>query len=155
MYSAENHVPFRNSCKCLWSRRRLVSYDPNSASAVLPGCQCTGSGYTSSVTGNRKTKRAGASFESPGTLAVGGRAWPRRCSCYTRTRGGDTGDGDDGAADTDTEHTGTRIPAITVTGPYDSIFPNGKYLGQNVACTEPELKQTLQHRHSRLSLFLS
>ena len=52
-----------------------------------------------------------------------------------------------GAADTDTEHTGTRIPAIT--------GPNGKYLGQNVACTEPELKQTLQHRHSRLSLFLS
>ena len=114
---------------------------------------CTGSGYTSSVTGNRKTKRAGASFESPGTLAVGGRAWPRRCSCYTRTRGGDTGDGDDGAPDTDTEHTGTRIPAIT--GPCDSILPNGKYLGQNVACTEPELKQTLQHRHSRLSLFLN
>ena len=54
-----------------------------------------------------------------------------------------------GAADTDTEHTGTRIPANT--GPYDSILPNGKYLGQNVACTEPELKQTLQHRHSRLS----
>ena len=87
---------------------------------------CTGSGYTSSVTGNRKTKRAGASFESPGTLAVGGRAWPRRCSCYTRTRGGDTGDGDDGAPDTDTEHTGTRIPANK--GPCDSILPNGKYL---------------------------
>ena len=29
-----------------------------------------------------------------------------------------------GAADTDTEHTGTRIPANT--GPYDSILPNGK-----------------------------
>ena len=43
----------------------------------MPGLQCTGSGYTSSVTGNRKTKRAGASFESPGTLAVGGRVWPR------------------------------------------------------------------------------
>ena len=45
--------------------------------AGMPGLQCTGSGYTSSVTGNRKTKRAGASFESPGTLAVGGRVWPR------------------------------------------------------------------------------
>ena len=76
------------------------------------------------MTGNRKTKRAGASFESPGTLAVGGRVWPRAAAA---TPGPEVATlvMEMMGLEIRIQNTRGHIPAIT--GPGDSILPNGKY----------------------------